>query len=436
MPFGAKMKATPKLRRYITRPLAAIILLMIVAYSLLVYYSLFSGIEESASYDLRLKARDFAQSYRGDMASPLPKTKYLSGYLGIKEIPNWLQKDYDVESFAHGKLVMGNAVDAQIHNGEEFFFLAMAYELYDQKRLYLIETYTQEDEIPGTFTKINRAIVITLCLGIGFILSVGLALRYFFHKISSPINALNTWAKGLNREKLEHPPPDFHFAEINQLADLIQNAIGDLNQALIREHHFLRNASHELRTPIAVIRTNMDLLARLQPEPGDKEKIVHNRIRRAVDNMHRLTETLLWLSRKEETMPSPESININEMVEELVRENRYLLSGKEVDLNMEVGTTMKTLPRAALYIVLGNLIRNAFQYTSQGAVNILVNPTAVTIINVDQSQRRINPAGGEYGFGLGLMLVDQITKKLNLSCQKRIISGGYEVILFLSQSES
>ena len=50
---------------------------------------------------------------------------------------------------------------------------------------------------------------------------------------------------------------------------------GDLHQALNREHHFLRNASHELRTPIAVIRTNMDLLERLQTNSGDREKISH-----------------------------------------------------------------------------------------------------------------------------------------------------------------
>ena len=428
------MKAKPKLRRYITLSITAIILVMIVAYSFLIYYSLFSSIEEAASYDLRLKARDYEQSYREDTTTPLPESKYLTGYLGTNEIPDWFKRRYNAETVASGKLLAGETVDPQIHDGKKFLFLAMAHNLYDQRRLYLIETYTEDDEIPGTFTNIDRTLTITLGLGIGFILLVGFTLRYFFNRISTPINALSDWASSLNRTKLEQPHPDFKFQEINQLADLIQNAVGDSHQALVREHHFLRNASHELRTPIAVIQTNLDLLERLKADSGEKEETPHLRIRRAVDDMHRLTETLLWLSRKEDSMPPAESISIKTMVEELVLINRYLLDGKDVDLDLDLEETKTTLPKVALGIVLGNLIRNAFQYTDRGKVQIRVKQMAVSITNSGQTHGKSSPTSNDHGFGLGLILVDQICRRLKLIYDNKSIPGGYETTLKFSHT--
>lgn len=429
------MKSPPKLRKYISISLVGIILVMIVAYSILVVYALFSTLMEAASYDYNLIARDFAQAYRKDAATALPSTKYYTAYLDSREIPAWIKKEVDFESLVHSQLEVGFAINPSIQNGEEVIYFVMAYDLHDQKRLYLIEIHSEEDEIPGTFKNFKRALIIALGLGIGFIVLVGFTLRYFFHKISTPISALTTWAHDLNREKLEQPHPDFKFEEINQLADLIQNAVGELHRAMNREHHFLRNASHELRTPIAVIRTNMDLLDRLQSDPKGKEKLSYRRIRRAVENMNRLTETLLWLGRKSETMPSPESINVNAMVEELVQENRYLLKGKDVNIEMEMVSATVTLPKAALHIVLGNLVRNAFQYTNQGRIEIQVTQTAVTIINTDLTQKKTNSTGSDYGFGFGLMLVEQISQKLNLPYENKTIMGGHKAILYLSHSD-
>ena len=174
-------------------------------------------------------------AYDIDPDTPQPRSKYHNSYLDRQKIPSWLQDNYDADAFGHGKLEMGGMSDPHVHNGPEFLFLAMAYDLSDRKRLYLIETYTEDDNIPGTFTNFDRAQAITLGRGIGFILLMGFALRYFFHRISAPINALLIWANSLTREKLKPPPPDLNFREINQLAHLIRNAVADL----VRENQYL-----------------------------------------------------------------------------------------------------------------------------------------------------------------------------------------------------
>jgi hypothetical protein len=177
------MKTSPNLRRYIAVALGGIILVMIVAYTLLVINAYSSSIKDLISYDLTLKARDFARDYMENTASPLPKDKYLTAYMDPGALPPWFTDNCDVLNLSHGKPEIGNMTDPYVYSGEEFFFLAMAYDLHDNNRLYLIETYAEKDEIPGSFSNFRRAMYITLAFGIGFILLVGVILRFFFHRI-------------------------------------------------------------------------------------------------------------------------------------------------------------------------------------------------------------------------------------------------------------
>ncbi len=424
------MKKSPKLSLYISIVLGLITIIMIFFYSYLVQFSLFSGIEETATFGTHLAARDFELEYQKNPNTPLPETKYIKGYLGEKDLPEWFKERHPMDTRQHATAIMDDMDNPKYDNGEPFFYLAFPYDLQDGKRLYIIEKYTENDEIEGTFKNSEKAEIYTLALGIGFIILIFFTLRYLFYKVSDPVENLLKWAGNLTQNNLENTHPNFKFKEINHLADLIENAISDLNLALNREHDFLRNASHELRTPIAILKTNSDLLERLRSNPEKRERVCYERIRRAVDNMQSLTETLLWLSRKEEKMPESEPVKINKIVEELVAENQYLLDGKNVKLDLKTVPVKETFPKAALRIVFSNLIRNAFQYTHQGKVTVKVTTTSVTIANENQATQITAKTNNEYGFGLGLMLVEQTCKKLNLTYKAKAIPKGHEASIF------
>ncbi len=425
------MKSAPKLRRHITISLWVIALIMIVAYSILVQYFLFTGMDELTSYDFHLTARDFANEYQKNPNAQLPESRRLKTYLGEKKLPDWFKNNYPLKNLKNKKLEWYEVEEKQFGHDKAFYFHVFPYDLQDGNRLYLIEIYTEKDDIPDAFRKSETSGIITIALGIGFIMLVLFAIKYLFKKVSNPLESLSDWANDLTQEKLEQPHPDFHFEEINMLADLIQNAVQDLNQALTREHQFLRFSSHELRTPIAVLRSNMDLLERIRSKPGDKEKVSYQRIRRAVENMHRMTETLLWLSRKEETMPLAELVEISDLVDEIAQENTYLLTGKKVSFNLNMIPVRINIPQAAARIIIGNLIRNAFQYTAEGEINIQVTQDAFIVENTGQTLDQPVQGRDDYGFGLGLMLIEQITRKLNLHYENMSIPGGYKAVVSL-----
>ena len=420
------MKKSRKLTRYISWRLGVIAFIMIAAYSILLFFSLFKGVEEAATFDLKLISRDFDREYEKNNHTPLPRFHRLRSYIGEKDLPAWLNKKSPA-NLNTGEILIAEPTLADYEKDQWAYHVVFPYELYNGKRLYLIQTYTEKDDIPDTFMFSENLEILILGTGILFILIIMAGVQLLFRNISTALEDLSSWAANLNSDNLENPKPEFKFREIRFLSDLIHNAVFDLNDTLKREHHFLKHASHELRTPIAILRSNMDLIGKIKPDPDDNEKIIYERIRRASDNMQQITETLLWLSRKEETMPAPEPVDVQELVTGLIHENEYLLEGKDVRLILDTEPASLTVPLTACRIAMGNLIRNAFQYTSHGKIQVRLTQTGFSITN--QINKAHENDKNDHGFGLGLMLVKQICRKLNLSYEKQDLPGRHRAFL-------
>lgn len=123
---------------------------------------------------------------------------------------------------------------------------------------------------------------------------------FILRKVTTPGENLMQWAKQLNNENLIKPIPDFHYSELNSLAKMMKMSLQSVQETLEREKRFLGYASHELRTPIAVARTNSELLRKMINKNINvtKQEQVVTRIERACLTMTDLTETLLWLNRE------------------------------------------------------------------------------------------------------------------------------------------
>jgi signal transduction histidine kinase len=184
-----------------------------------------------------------------------------------------------------------------------------------------------------------------------------------------------------------------------------------VQESLEREHSFLRHASHELRTPIAIVRNNVELLQKLEkkPEQSAQRQQVVDRIDRAGHTMQHLTETLLWLSRNDVDSLQTRQLELDSLLQELVSEMKYLLSKKNVELVLKTNHYVISLPEIPARIVLGNLIRNAFQHSWEGCITIYQRGSRVLISN---PQSPDGSGMSDLGFGLGLQLTAQLSAKL------------------------
>ncbi len=261
-----------------------------------------------------------------------------------------------------------------------------------------------------------------MMISLGTTLAITAVIWWLLRRTSGPVSRLLTWTGELNPQSLQRAAPDFSFPELNQLAQLIQDSLSSVQDSLDREHRFLRHASHELRTPIATLLSNMELLRKLKslntPNAAEQEAQVIDRLERASLTMKSLTETLLWLGREGgESLPT-KTVNLDALVEQLVEEMRYLLKDKGVAIKLETAPYSLELPEAAARIVLGNLIRNAFQHTWTGDITIRQTGSEVRITNTQSES-----GDDDLGFGLGLELTRQLSVQLAWHYENEVEEG-------------
>jgi len=251
---------------------------------------------------------------------------------------------------------------------------------------------------------------------------------FILRNVTTPVEKLTTWTKQLNKAQLTQPLPDFHYSELNSLAKIVQSSLHSVQESLDREQLFLGYASHELRTPIAVTRTNTELLRKmiLKEVTPEKQLDVINRIERASLTMTDLTETLLWLNRQSNKSIPMQSVPIGRLTERLLKELAYLLNNKDVKICIETDTSTAQLPEALCQIVITNLIRNALQHTNEGLITIRQSGSVLIIINqeIGHENNRIN---NELGFGLGLELTERLVNHYGWSYKNHTTQDGHYV---------
>ncbi|MDE1464119.1 sensor histidine kinase [Spartinivicinus poritis] len=262
-------------------------------------------------------------------------------------------------------------------------------------------------------------------------LSLALIIWLLSWRIGQPIARLGQWARTLATDKLNQSTPDFSYPELNAFAELIRTNLKSVQESTEREQRFLRHTSHELRTPITTICSNVELLKKLDAQKNQQHyEAAINRIDRASLTMKYLTETLLWLHHdRADELPMTEC-RLDEVIQHLVDDMRYLLSSKQVDVHIETQPYTLYLPEAAARIVLGNLIRNAFQHTWEGQVNIQQKQGRVQITN----EQSVETEKEDLGFGLGLELTNRLCQRLGWHYQNEQQGNGHFVTLVFPDS--
>jgi len=317
-------------------------------------------------------------------------------------------------------------------------YFALKVDLENQS-VYISRTLSRENV--SSLVGRNMADSMRLLLGVSALIALTLMLITWLlmRSISTPVARLNNWTQSLTPENLSQPPPDFLYPELNQMARLIQNSLSSVQRSLDREHRFLRYTSHELRTPISVIRNNIELQYKVLQQTASSlnpmQRDIADRIDRASITMQHLTETLLWLSREDHEKLPESVVEIDKLLLEITAEMRYLLRDKTVELIVETHPYQCSISSVAARIVLGNLIRNAFQHTWEGQVIISQQGSQISIVN-RQFNADIDVAPTELGFGLGLQLTAQLTEKLGWSYQNIANENGHNVILDITPPDT
>ncbi len=164
------------------------------------------------------------------------------------------------------------------------------------------------------------------------------------------------------------------FAAVYVISSFItKRSISKIDEAFTKQRQFISNASHELKTPLAIINTNTDVLLSKVKQP-ETQKWLDN-IKFETDRMNGLTKDLLYLAKVTEQNHSTldkERLNLSELTESVILSFEALAYEKNITFNYDIEKDINSwMSREHYNQLLHILIDNAIKYNEQnGSVEV------------------------------------------------------------------
>lgn len=267
---------------------------------------------------------------------------------------------------------------------------------------------------------IQRILYYLLALYAVLLCCILFSTRLILQSIFRPIHLLLKW---LDSVALGQPAPyldkDVRIREFRMLNRAAIEMHERVEQTYQEQKQFIENASHELQTPLAIIRGKLELLTEQENLNEEDMKIVDNMygcVTRAVN----LNKSLLLLSRiQNEQYTETTLVDMNAYTKEIMMFLPDLYEEKQLHYALnEQGECHVEMNKDLAQVLLNNLIKNAFVHTpEQGHIDINILPTSVEVINdgtepLDESEmyKRFYKGNTRHkgSTGLGLPIVKSI----------------------------
>lgn len=288
-------------------------------------------------------------------------------------------------------------------------------------------------------------LVVYAIVGAGFMGCLGLALllgRLTANRLVAPVTELAAAVADDTRYASGTMLPFItNEDEVGALARAFAARTTALQQYLRRERFFTGDVSHELRTPLTVIAGAAELLAQRTSSVPELHGPVL-RIQRAALEASACIHVLLLLARAPDSIDAP-ATNIVTLIHQEIEKCRPLVADKPVTLEYVGPAQQNVVARAELVAAaLGNLLRNACQYTATGSVVVRLMQDSVSICDTgpgvpeavleglrDQTfpaapNGALPRSGSSAGAGLGLALVRRICERLGWDLEAESLAHG------------
>lgn len=205
-------------------------------------------------------------------------------------------------------------------------------------------------------------------------------------------------------------------AEMRPMRGALDDLFARLAKAREAERDFTAFAAHELKTPLAGLRTQAQI-ARIAPDEATRSRALQS-IERSVDRTDRLVRQLLELSAVEREGAAAERVDLGQLSAEICADLAPLAETRGVALICDIPQgTEQTLPASGflLHTALRNLVENALQASSEGGKVRISRRGAVLLVEDDgpgipetlrarACERFVRGTQGGDGSGLGLAI--------------------------------
>ena len=332
-----------------------------------------------------------------------------------------------------------------------FFISHSAVSGMDGLQNYMIKVEPQDGDSPITFNvdpkalfpqfqqeiqETKEAFLLRSVIATTIIILLSSVCTYFLTKKAlTPLQKLTSEVSQIQAQNLstQLPVPNSKD-EIAQLTSSFNEMLTRLDNAFSTQKQFSANAAHELRTPLAVLQTNLEVFEKKQEPEIVEYRQLFTMIKEQTARLSQLVGTLLDMTNLK-SVPRTDQVALEELIDEVFCDLDPVAEKAGISIHFDDSSSQDlhndvTGSYVLLYRAVYNLVENAIKYNrphgsvsvsvkqENGQAMVLVTDTGIGIspenqkkifdpfFRVDKSRSR---AMG--GAGLGLALVDSIAKE-------------------------
>jgi signal transduction histidine kinase len=380
-------------------------------YGMLVYNGMKYTEDDILNRRLILESEYFFEQYARDKSTAqLPKSKGLVSYLSSSEnLPNWLAVQPVGTRELHDIEVHIGVIE--IPNSEE--------------RLYLSLSETESSSLEND---LSTLFMVLLFVG-ALITTLGLIIGLLFSRaISNPIVLLKKDVEDLKRNSKQSFYGGDRGDEVGALSRSFTQLVSRLQGFLEREKQFTKYASHELRTPISLIKNALAVL-RLPSQDQRSQDRNLGRIEAATVELESLVSTFLTLGREDHSTEKY-SIDLLDVLKKNINRNNIVAQYKRFDIDIEVVNSPKPFiaNKALVDILIDNIIRNIHTH---GGTRATIKVDYDSLIFENDIMLNKTTLNHEIKQSYGMEIVSKIAQRSDIQISSKIGSDGYMTILTL-----
>ena len=271
--------------------------------------------------------------------------------------------------------------------------------------------------------------------------------KKFFDKFKNSLDNLKIFTQDYNLDSEIRIHNEENFIEFSILQKSFKNMLIRLKEQSQLQIDFVNNASHELKTPIFILKGYVDMLS--DWGKNDKEVLDEGLIvlKKEIQNMQELTEKLLFLAKSRNLTVEKTSINLDSVLKEVIDNLSFAYPKQEINYNSSEIFIDSDI--ALLKLLFKNLIENAIKYGNDKAINVELKKEDKTKIIIEDfgvgiSEKALPHIFERFyredearnreikSYGLGLSIVKEIVTLLNIDIQieSQIGKGTKITLLF------
>ena len=227
-----------------------------------------------------------------------------------------------------------------------------------------------------------------------------------------PLNRVRAMLAARSADDLSPLPSNEVPYELEPVAQALNGLLDRIQGGARAQQDFLANVAHQLRTPLAGLRMQLDVLARHHGGPDTAHTLAM--MQSSTDRMIRQTNQLLALARAEPShfeKTRLEPLQLDQLLADTVQHFVHQAARKQIDLGFELEPAVVRADPFLLRDLVDNLIDNAIRYTQEnGAVTVACRQTgAGAVLTVEDSGPGIPPGRREAVFSRFVRLDDKTT---------------------------